>query len=244
MAIELPNLARLRLCEPDDAEDGDWFYALAGASRPKWKPWKRLRGSDKAVFRALADRSENDRYSAGQYEGPYSGVDIDVIIRQRLWSVEHIVPRSRINGRRPGVAEDDPFGWVLETRQENSRRRNYPLVLWKTGAVEPALIEVDGVVHYDFDDASKGRVARKWLYIRAVYGGVDDIDPMTEAQRRHLDEILEIATGRLDYAEGRYHLLLVDWVTKTFGSPWQNPLLGDDRLEILRDRRFRAMVVG
>lgn len=250
----LPDLSRLCLCEDGNGAKGEdaargsserknrWFRELAGdAEPPDWKPWEKVSSKDKAVFREMADRSENDRFSRGQYLAPYSGDDIDSIIDEETWSIEHILPRSRINGSSEGAGEDDPFGWVVETRRENGRRRNLPLVLWKTGATDGELVYINGVKHYDFADGEKGRVARKWIYIRAIYGNT--IDPMTDLQQRHLDDILKVAAEPLGFAEKKFHSLLVDWVAKTYQKNWHNPLLDEeDRLEILQDKRFLALL--
>lgn len=250
---QLPDLSKLCLSSREDDESGGadrdddqaWFRALAGgmpnAQVPTWKPWRSVSTADKRAFRVLADRSENDRFSMGQYDAPYSQTDIDVILAKRNWSIEHVVPRNHVLGRLPGAAEDDEFGWVIETNVENGRRSDHPLVLWHTGAADATLVMHRGVRHYDFPDSEKGRLARKWVYIRALYGHT--IDPMTSAQRAHLPEILNLASGRIGYAEGRFHAMLSQSVEERYGMAWKNPLFGQARKAILEDARLRRLLL-
>jgi hypothetical protein len=155
-------------------------------SRPDVKAWKKTRAKDKQTFYNLIDRSENDRFSMGQYNTPYTGQDIDIIMQNRSWSIEHTLPRSFVNGRSPGEAEDDWLGWDVADRRANSTRSNLPLVLWKTPDLKVGKVDINGEIHFNPIDDFKARLARRWLFLRATYSEIDDIDPypVTEGSRQ------------------------------------------------------------
>jgi hypothetical protein len=245
----LPDLSKLSIADAekrDDAEDRhalvrEW-HALCGSRLPSWVRFGS--SAEKKAFRLLADRSENDRFSAGQYQLPYSGDDVDTMFRDRTWSIEHVLPRSLVNGRAPGAAEDDPFGWDVATRSMNSKRSNLPLVLWDAPAVPVGRVDIGGVPHFNPLAEHRDRLARRWLYLRATYAEVDALDPPSAAQRAHADAIVAlVARSRLSYAEGRLHGLLEERVKEKYGVEWSNPLCERERDTYGRALALAARIV-
>lgn len=227
-----------------------WIKACGGwENKPAFPPWKSLDSDDKMAFHRTVDRSENDRFSRGQYEGPYSGLDIDVILRtenySKKWSVEHVLPRSLVNGREGGAAENDWFGWDVAARGKNSERGNLPLVLWPWPELRVGVVDIEGETHYNPLEEHKARLARRWIYTRATYALDDSIAPPSNAQKKHSRDIaaLCIATP-LSYAEKRLHSFLSKRVEDELGKAWENPLnrSPEDRTLFLRDPEFLAVV--
>ena len=231
----LPSLENLKLSESEPDHDAvrDEFLRLCGGGGggggggshpPNFVRWGS--SSEKRAFRVLVDESENDRFSAGQYETPYSGTDVDEVLRTRTWSIEHIVPRSDVNGRSPGLAENDVFGWDLATRRANARRSNLPLVLWPTSSDSArGVVTIDGEPHFNPPEEFKARLARRWLYIRIVYSKIDRLDRPSRAQAAHADATIELVRTSPSYAEKRLHALLVERVRAKYGVGWRNPLV-------------------
>lgn len=224
----LPNLAQLRIgCGTYDEWDAakEW-RTLCGTNRPQWKKWGNTR--EKTMFRVMANKSENDRFSSGQYTLPYSLDDVDKMIRDETWSVEHILPRSLVNGKMPGAAEDDLFSWDVAHRTLNAVRSNLPLCLWPND-MRVGVVAVDGVKHFNPPSDNRDRLARRWLYVRATYQGINHLAPPSAAQLAHADAIIELVRASpLSYAEKRFHGLLVAYVRDAYGVRWRNPLCERD----------------
>jgi hypothetical protein len=207
-----------------------WIKACGGwENKPDFPAWDGLSSTAKMRFHKTVDRSENDRFSGGQYDGPYSGFDIDVILRtqnnSKKWSIEHVLPRSKVNGRNTGKAENDWFGWDVATRGRNSQRGNLPLVLWPTPSLSIGVVNFDGEKHYNPLEEHKARLARRWIYSRATYGLDDSLAPPSDAQRKHAREIGALcSSASLSYAEKRLHSFLTTRVEQELGKDWKNPL--------------------
>lgn len=227
----LPLLALRTGCDPSESEEDEedaesdtharWLEACGG-HLPWFKEWKRVR-KGKKTFRELANASENDRFSLGQYVTPYSRYDIDRVLREKTWSIEHVLPRSFVNGRDPGRAEDDVFGWMVATRSGNATRSNLPLVLWELDPSEfwvGVVVLEDGVTYYNPPNESKPVLARKWLYERATYGEIDQLKRPSTAQFDNRSAISAMANSNIGYAEERLHLMLSERA-----GGWKNPLI-------------------
>ena len=225
----LPTLAPLSI---NTHPTHDAWYRACGA-RPDFEPWKNVSGEQKySLLHGIALKAE------GEYLSAYQQVDIDSIMRDGLYSVEHVVPRSHVNGRLPGKAENDPIGWIVATRRSNSARSNSPLVLWLTGDSEYATnttVRIDGVQHYVPPIEQRARLARKWLFIRATYGTIDE---PSAAQMRHAEDILELARGKPLESElsvnQEYRKLL----------NWANPILEEGGSSWFEDEAWVARVFG
>ena len=232
----LPDLSTLTIsnsCTKDDFKT--WTDACGKGSPPRFIKWKKQSSEDKREFREAADRAENDKFSGGQYLSPYKLVDIDRMIKDRVYSIEHVLPRSKINGQAPGAAEDDPLGWVLATRSANSSRSNLPLVLWYTDDLQEGRVEINGVTHYNPPNRMKARLARKWFYIRACYGKIDDLTSPSAAQVKNRDGILaNVKKTPVGAAERKMHSILIEKL-----GGWHNPLLeGNQYLEVAERLSF------
>lgn len=182
-----------------------------------------MRREDKLILlHDYASRADDDTERDGDYVSAYDEVDIDDMHPGRR-SVEHVVPRSHIYGRDPGPAENDPIGWIEATRRANSRRSNHPLYLWANpdGMLAPpnTLVMVDNELHYVPPPEQRGRLARKWLFIRATYMG---IQPPSKAQRNRISSIIALAQhDPIHPAERRIN----EDYRRRLG--WANPLVED-----------------
>ena len=244
----LVDLSRLRLhdraestglCQDAAAVDAVRARWLAACGRrPSLKRWKSLSGKDKRrLLHTVALRADDDS-PGGAYLTAYEQMDIDDVMDHERQSVEHVVPRSHINGRDPGDAEDDPVGWIVATRASNSRRGNKPLKLWddEDGQMAAGTVRVDGEVHFAPPAAQRARLARKWLFLRATYA---DIDPPSRAQRRHAAAI--VALARHD-PPSKAELRVNAQLRARHG--WANPLLEEGADKFYDDVAWRALVFG
>lgn len=242
--MSLPNLSLLSLRDSDDNKDknsvhAQWLQAC-GPSLPRFKKWKNVNGRDKRrLLHALAAEADDDDAPDGDYVTPYDEMDIDEVLQRRVWSVEHVIPRSHV--RQSGSqARSDPLGWITATRRANSKRSNYPLVLWSDAEDKPlarpgTLVTLDGQLHFVPPVAQRARLARKWMYIRATYWG--EIEPPSLAQQRHAGQIIELAKKfPIQPAERRMNELHKQLFN------WSNPLLGDDAARWYDNASWRAMV--
>lgn len=234
--MDLPDLSRLSL---KSGVRDEWLKACG--TRPAFKWWKSMRAADKyRLLHGVAAKADDDSRDNGDYLSAYEQVDIDDL-RPGTWSVEHVVPRSHINGRsRPGPGENDPNGWIEATGRANSRRSNHPLYLWPNpdGMLAPpnTLVIVDNELHYVPPPEQRGRLARKWLFIRATYFG---IQPPTTAQRNRAAAIVALAQYDPIYpAERRVN----EHYRATLG--WANPLLEEGAERWYENAAWRALVFG
>ena len=131
--MPLPTLALpLRRATGCDAGDLDaaraaWLAATQ-KTRATSKSWKNFSSRDKRrLVHQVAQRAQTDKHD---YFTPYLQADVDDVLAQHRWSVEHVVPRSRCQ-----VAEGDPWNFVEADRRENSVRSSLPLKLWPDEAL-------------------------------------------------------------------------------------------------------------
>ena len=170
------------------ATTGEWLLAWRQAvgPRPHLKPYARLRGPDKwRLLHRLAVAAQGDD---DDYFTAYTLTDIDDVVAQRLWSVEHVRPQSKCHDAQAGA---DPNGWIEATRRANQRRSNHPLVLWLDGDdAGDSFTVLQGVMHYRPPASERARLARKWLYMGATHAR--GCDPPSRAQRAHMREIIHL----------------------------------------------------
>lgn len=188
--MPLPVLAlplhRATGCKAGDvnATRAAWFAATQRA-RATSRPWKNFSSRDKRrLVHQVAQRAQTDKRD---YLTPYLQADVDDVLAQNRWSVEHVVPRSRCQ-----AAEGDPWNFVEADRRENSVRSSLPLKLWpdERGQVPTSKFQTfNGERHYVPPPGQRARLARKWLYTRATYG----CTPMSSAQEAHLPKIIALA---------------------------------------------------
>lgn len=205
-----------------------WFSACGGKNNmPTPCKWKNVKKERK--YEMLHDPA---RAIDAEYVSPYELVDIDELVASGQKSVEHVLPKSFFKGKL-GVC--DPLGWVAADRDANSKRSNTPLVLW------PMLNQKVPLRHYVPLFDQRGRLARKWLFMRYTYATEIKVPP-TKAQVAHRYLILWMAR-RTPIAEAEYQMN--EWYAEAIG--WSNPLLSRDEAE--RDRfyespAFRACIFG
>lgn len=240
--VLLPNLSTLSINEPFSvlADVETRWRNACGKRRPNFKSWKRLSGSEKMrLLHLIAAEADDDEIANGDYTTPYDELDIDDVLKTRVWSVEHVVPRSHVHDRKGGAA-NDPLGWITATRTANSRRSNYPLMLWPDQvdgkfAIPGTLVRFEGELHFVPPANQRARLARKWLYIRATYAG--DLTPPSRAQVKYAAEIVAWAkTFPVQKAEQRVNNILEE----TF--QWSNPLLKEWKNQFYDDVEWRSLV--
>jgi len=163
-----------------------------------FRPWKHLRSKDKKdMFHNIALSLENIGI---QVKSPYKLIPVQVLMHMHKYSIEHIVPRSKINGSSSGAAENDPRGWWIADRDMNSLRRNLPLALWPDRFDDDDdkhnthfIRSVNGVDHFFPPNTKRPMLARIWLFVRYNFRCVDVFDPPSVAQTQHSDHICENA---------------------------------------------------
>ena len=179
----LPHRATGVPCNHGNAR-AEWL-AATGKSSPTSRSWKGFKARDKRrLVHQVAQRAQT---AEQDYFTPYLKSDIDDIMEQGQWSVEHVVPRSKCQ-----AAQGDAWNFVEANRSENSARSNLPPKLWPD---DPNQLQTskfqtwEGERHYAPPADERARLARKWLYTRATYA----CTAMSRAQRTHLPEIIALA---------------------------------------------------
>ncbi len=246
----VPNLSKLpigtRAANKYDTfrqERERWLRACGnGGVFPKFKSWDSMNGADKRS--ALHDIATD----VDGYVSPYTLTEADELLEMKLHSVEHLVARINVNGSDAGLAENDPNGFVLADRHANSRRGNLPLLLWpmedelgsSTGSVSMPIpghiVVIDGERHFVPPLSQRARLARKWLFLRASYSGVDSIAPPSEAQVKNKNLIIAFCKSQPLLP---YELQMNRAYRARFG--WANPLLERDAHVWYDSRAWRDM---
>jgi len=236
----LPSLANLSIgCGPYDAgheqmreESWLWLHAC-GKEHPEFKKWGSMRSRHKNAFHDIVERL------GPKYLTSYTNSNVkDLRSWQRL-SVEHILPRSRVNANHPGAAENDPFGWASVDRDANSIRSNLPLVLWPTKGLPEGILDIDGETHYNPPEEHKARLARRWVYVRATYAFLNVLASPSIAQQENADAILNLISNSPPSPE---ELELHQELSKKYNG-WRNPLMfQEERYGFLKSRGFHMLV--
>jgi len=222
--MPIPNLHLLNLNgQTSKRSTTERWLNACGANRPNFKSWKSLSSNDKKrLMHAVAAEADEDGEN-GSYVTPYSQIDIDDVLERRIWSVEHVVPRSFELGNGSASFKNDPNGWTTATQSANSRRSNYPLMLWqnpKAGqmALPNTLVIIEGEIHYVPPIEQRARLARKWMYTRCSYSG--QLKPPSLAQKKYASHIVALAKAYpIQPAEKKVNAIYQEM----FG--WSNPLL-------------------
>ena len=144
-----------------DAVRARWLCAAAKSREPQsiplWKPFAELTGREKwELLHGVAA-------SVDGYVTPYGEKSIDQLSVAEA-SIEHVLPCSRINGERPGAAEDDPHGWVEVSSSMKELRGELPLALWPSAGESEAaasVVEIHGEAHFLPPLSQRARLARK-----------------------------------------------------------------------------------
>lgn len=207
-----------------------WLRAVG--ERPDLPSWKRVGRHKHAWLHDLA-------LAADGYESVYEEAPAKVLMAQNRYSVEHVVPRSKIDDASD--AESDPFAWVMASRKANARRSNHPLKLWPDApwevVAENSFQVIDGEVHYVPPADQRARLARKFLYAHATYP--HDTDTPSVAQLRHLNQIVKLVHA---YPVRKAEQQVADALSNLLG--YRNPLLGKDASEMLETLDWEALLRG
>lgn len=195
--------------------------------RPYYTPYSR---EDAAELYYKADNhTRNDERMEDERPLTEGGSSVPV------WtpSIEHIVPKARFTTglmvranntdlqQRAAYGPNDPNGWMLERAGTNTLREDWPLSFSYLGA------------NWRVPGSERGRVARKWLYMQATYGPLqDELRPpppvgqsrpyyaITPDQLANRTVILEAArSSPITLEEAEADSLM----RRTYG--WGNPLL-------------------
>lgn len=234
--MPLPNLTQLSLQSQSSNVVKEWRVACG--TRPDWKSWDDLSGKDKKkLLHLLAQDCSDPSDAETAYVSVYDRVGIERVMARELWSVEHVLPRSKVNGRDPGNGENDPLGWVEATRTANSRRSNTPLVLWqeRSGMYVREKVFLDGVEHFVPPADQRARLARKWAFVRATYP--NEVAPPSAAQRAHAADICALMKHTKPFS---YELCVNQRFRNTYG--YGNPLLESDADKWLHNPAFRNLI--
>lgn len=223
------HLPFLSLCIGETATRR-WLRAVG--ERPDLPAWKRVGRRKHAWLHDLA-------LAADGYESAYEEVSAKALMAQNRYSVEHVVPRSKIDDASD--AEADPFAWVMASRKANARRSNYPLKLWPDApwevVAENSFQVIDGETHYVPPADQRARLARKFLYLHATYP--HETDTPSVAQLRHLDQIARLVH---DYPVQKAEQQVADALSGLLG--YHNPLLSRDASEMLETLDWEALLRG
>jgi len=173
-------------CGASDIDDvrAAWFTATGKTGKPS-RSWKGFDAQDKR--RLLHDVARAAQTEEQEYYTPYREMSMKKVTEKRVWSVEHVVPRSKCQ-----MAQADPWNFIEAVRSENSARSNLPLKLWPDASNQMSISKFqmwNFEQHYAPPPHQRARLARKWLYTRATYGCM----PMSKAQREHLPAIIALA---------------------------------------------------
>ena len=212
-----------------------WLKACGGKEHPEFKKWRNVRSKDKNAFHEIVQSLGN------KYMTSYTNSSVKTLRERHKQSIEHILPRSFVNGRLSGAAENDPFSWASVDRNSNSTRSNLPLVLWPTFSLDEGIVEIGGEKHFNPPADHRARLARRWVYVRATYALIDDLAPPSVAQVKNADAIFSlIATTTPSKEELELHAKLSE---KYDG--WVNPLItdGEERAGFLT-YGFKQLVFG
>ena len=163
----------------------------------------------------------------------YSGVSVDLIRRKRMYSIEHIIPKSFLKkylehiGETEGVIKGsttNPLNFAAAHRSINSARYNWPFDVEDDKVVRSYQISLQGIYSdYGLDHEkewviplrSQGDLARSILYMCLVYG-------ISELYGEHLNVYRNWA--RLD-PPNIWELKYNEWVFNEFGI--KNPFVSD-----------------
>lgn len=207
-----------------------WLRAVG--ERPDLPSWKRVGRRKHAWLNDLALAADN-------YESVYEEAPAKKLMAQDRHSVEHVVPRSKIDDASD--AEADPHAWVMASRKANARRSSYPLKLWPDApwevVAENSFQFIHGEMHYVPPADQRARLARKFLYAHATYP--HDTDTPSVAQLCHLRQIVQLVH---DCPIQQPEQQVADALSDLLG--YCNPLLTQNAPELLETLDWYELLGG
>lgn len=203
----------------------------AEAGNYDFPAWKTMRRDDKHKF------FYNVIEQVHGLKAAYSDVTLTTLFTRNSSSIEHVLPRSYINGRDGGEAEDDPRGWWFATRAKNSQRGNRALVLWR-GDFDGPLQTLHNRKHYvpPNDQFTRAMLARKWLFIRYHYSETDELVLPSQAQYQCKEDIFSMLNK---FRPSQQEIEVNDAFYSKFGI--KNPLVGNNWSKFLNDSEFQRV---
>lgn len=209
--------------------DREEFIDLAGGVYENEKYYTQWGGAQKAKnFWNFFDETSDD-----YIHSVYAGVTVDLLRRKKMYSIEHIIPKSFLKDyllfkqREEKVvkgATTNPLNFAAAHRNINSARKNWPFDVEEDKVVRSYSINMQGIYSdYGFDNEkewvipirTQGDLARSILYMCLVYN-------ISELYGEHLNIYRNWA--KLD-PPNIWELKYNEWVKDTFGI--KNPLVAD-----------------
>ena len=226
------------------------FIQMAGGVHTSTKYYSSWSGSEKAEHFWNFFDDNPDEY----IHSVYAGVTVDVLRRKRMYSIEHIIPKSFLKKYLSRKQEDEeiikgsttnPLNFAAAHRTINSARRNWPFNVEDDRIVKNYQIRLDGIYSdYGLDNESEwvipirsqGDLARSVLYMCLIYG-------ISELYGEHLNVYRNWA--KLD-PPNIWELKYNEWVFDNFGI--KNPLVADysnpaQAFELLNDNELMGSLV-
>lgn len=183
----------------------------------------------------------------------YAGVTVDLLRRKRMYSIEHIIPKSFLKKYLAKKQADEkvikgsttnPLNFAAAHRDINSARWNWPFDIEDDRIVRSYTINMKGIYSdYGLDNEkewvipirSQGDLARSILYMCLVYD-------ISELYGEHLNIYRNWA--RLD-PPNIWELKYNEWVKEKFGI--KNPLVADYEnpalaFELLNDEQLMSSI--
>lgn len=226
------------------------FIESAGGVYTNTEYYSDWSGSDKAKnFWDFFDNS-TDKY----IRSVYAGVAVDLLRRKKMYSIEHIIPKSFLKKylKKRSVGEKvvkgattNPLNFVAAHRDINSARGNLPFDVEDDKIIKSHTIDLQGIYSdYGLDNEkewvipirTQGDLSRAILYMCLVYG-------IKELYGEHLNVYRNWA--KLD-PPNIWELKYNEWVQKEFGI--KNPLVADynnpaEAFELLNDDDLMGSVL-
>lgn len=230
--------------------DRDGFIDLAGGVYENTKYYTQWSGQQKAEnFWNFFDETTDD-----YIHSVYAGVTVDLLRRKRMYSIEHIIPKSFLkkylkkqNKSEPIIkgSTTNPLNFAAAHRNINSSRWNWPFDVEGDRVVRSYTINMQGIYSdYGLDNEkewvipirTQGDLARSILYMCLVYG-------INELYGEHLSIYRNWA--KLD-PPNIWELKYNEWVSDKFDI--RNPLVADyqnpvQAFELLNDTELMDSIL-
>ncbi len=226
------------------------FIEIAGGIYENNKYYTQWSGAEKAKHFWNFFDSSGDEY----IHSVYAGVTVDLLRRKKMYSIEHIVPKSFIKkylalkGNKETIikgATTNPLNFAAAHRKINSARLNFPFDVEGDKIIRSYNIKLEGIYSdYGLDSEkewvipirTQGDIARSILYMCLLYN-------IEELYGEHLNVYRNWA--KLD-PPNIWELKYNDWIYKKFKI--RNPLVADyshpkESFELLNDEELMSSLL-
>ncbi|ASI92477.1 hypothetical protein C9980_25250 [Vibrio mediterranei] len=226
------------------------FIDLAGGVYENTKYYTQWSGTQKSEnFWSFFDDTTDD-----YIHSVYAGVPVDLLKRKRMYSIEHIIPKSFLKTYLGKIGAEEtvikgsttnPLNFAAAHRNINSARWNWPFDVEDDRIVRSYQIDMKGIYSdFGLDNEkewvipirTQGDLARSILYMCLVYG-------ISELYGEHLNVYRNWA--KLD-PPNIWELKYNDWVAEKLGI--RNPLVADynnpaQAFELLNDDQLMSSIL-